>query len=86
MLLVLMVVSLIVAYATAPGKGSAKDAAACGIDPTVVVPETPKPQRPGEWLEYSPFLIIVLVVLARDLIGFTFVQLLVHIPVVLLLL
>lgn len=64
MLLVLMVVSLIVAYATAPGEGSAKDAAACGIDPTVVVPDTPKPQRPGEWLEYSPFLILVLVALA----------------------
>ncbi|CAM4269352.1 short-chain fatty acid transporter [Bordetella muralis] len=64
MLLALVIVSIIVSYMTAPGDQSAKDAAACGIDPVVVVPELPKRTRPGEWLEYSPFLILVLVALA----------------------
>lgn len=64
MLLTLIVVSVIVAYMTAPSDGAAKDAEACGVDPTVEVPKPFKPTRPGEWLEHSPLLIIVLVLLA----------------------
>ncbi|MGG4605653.1 short-chain fatty acid transporter [Paenalcaligenes sp. Me131] len=64
MLLTLIVVSVIVAYMTAPSDGAAKDAEACGVDPTVEVPKAFKPTRPGEWLEHSPLLIIVLVLLA----------------------
>ncbi|MFA5488327.1 MAG: TIGR00366 family protein [Candidimonas sp.] len=63
MLLVLVIISVIIAYVTAPSADSAKDAQACGIDPVVETPETAKPARPGEWLEYSPFLIIMLVLL-----------------------
>ena len=54
LLAALVVVSLIVAYATAPGAESARDAAACGIDPSFSSPELPPRTRPGEWLEYSP--------------------------------
>ena len=64
MLLALVVASIIVSYVTAPSEQSAKDAQACGIDPVVVMPELPPRTRPGEWLEYSPFLILVLVALA----------------------
>lgn len=64
MLLVLIVVSVVVAYMTAPSERNAKDAEACGADPTVEIPQPFKPTRPGEWLEHSPFLIIVLVLLS----------------------
>nr|BFE94173.1 hypothetical protein GCM10020185_47090 [Pseudomonas brassicacearum subsp. brassicacearum] len=64
MLLALIVISLIVAYATAPGPNSARDAAACGIDPSFSMPALQPRTRPGEWLEHSPLLIIALVLLA----------------------
>ncbi|VFR16956.1 Short chain fatty acids transporter [plant metagenome] len=64
MLLAIMVVSLIIAYVTAPSAASARDAKACGVDPVLEKPVVSKPTRPGEWLEHSPFLILVLVALA----------------------
>ena len=64
MLLALIVISLIVAYATAPGPNSARDAAACGIDPSFSMPALQPRTRPGEWLEHSPLLTIALVLLA----------------------
>ncbi|MBP3866098.1 MAG: short-chain fatty acid transporter, partial [Pseudomonas sp.] len=64
LLAALVVVSLIVAYDTAPGAESARDAAACGIDPSFSSPKLPPRTRPGEWLEYSPLLTILLVLLA----------------------
>ncbi|VFR86521.1 Short chain fatty acids transporter [plant metagenome] len=64
MLLAIMVVSLIIAYVTAPSAASARDAKACGVDPVLEAPKVSKPTRPGEWLEHSPFLILVLVALA----------------------
>jgi len=64
MLLALVIVSLVVAYATAPGAASARDAQACGIDPAFSLPPSAPRTRPGEWLEYSPLLTIVLVLLA----------------------
>ena len=64
MLLALIVVSLIIAYATAPGPNTARDAQACGIDPSFNLPPLQPRTRPGEWLEHSPLLIIVLVLLA----------------------
>ena len=64
MLGVLMVISIVVAYMTAPGEKTARDAAQCQVDlGTEVVQEVKKPSRPGEWLEYSPILIILLVAL-----------------------
>ncbi len=64
LLLALVVVSLVIAYITAPSASSARDAKACGVDPSFSVAKLEKPTRPGEWLEHSPLLIIVLVVLA----------------------
>jgi short-chain fatty acids transporter len=64
MLLALIVISLIIAYATAPGPKSARDAQACGVDPSFNLPPLQPRTRPGEWLEHSPLLTIVLVLLA----------------------
>ena len=64
LLAALVVVSLIVAYATAPGPESARDAAACGVDPAFSLPKLPARTRPGEWLEYSPVLTLLLVLMA----------------------
>lgn len=64
MLAVVVLVSLGVAYMTAPGADTARDAEACGIDPAFSLPALPPRTRPGEWLEYSPLLIILLVALA----------------------
>ena len=64
MLGALVLVSLVIAYATAPGPGSARDAQACGVDPAFSLPPLAKRTRPGEWLEYSPILILLLVALA----------------------
>lgn len=64
MLLVLIIASLIIAYLTAPSAASARSAQDCGIDPAFSMPEAHKPTRPGEWLEHSPLLIILLVALA----------------------
>ncbi|KAF1054340.1 MAG: putative short-chain fatty acid transporter [Stenotrophomonas maltophilia] len=64
MLAALVLVSLVIAYLTAPGAASARDAQACGVDVSFAPPRTPKPSRPGEWLEHSPILILLLVALA----------------------
>ncbi|GAB7527874.1 TIGR00366 family protein [Pseudomonas sp. 3A(2025)] len=62
-LLALVVISIIVAYATAPGPGSAREAKDCGVDPAFNLPPLAPRTRPGEWLEYSPLLIIAMVAL-----------------------
>lgn len=64
MLAVLVLVSLVIAYATAPGPNSARDAKACGIDPSFNLPPQAQRSRPGEWLEHSPLLTLLLVALA----------------------
>jgi short-chain fatty acids transporter len=64
MLATLMIVSLVVAYFSAPSERSAKTAQDCGVN--TALPET-KPielTRPGEWLEKSPLLVIILCLLA----------------------
>lgn len=61
----LIVASLVVAWVTAPGDASARSAADCGVDiAPLAAPVARKAARPGEWLEYSPLLIIMLVLLA----------------------
>jgi short-chain fatty acids transporter len=64
MLLVLLVISVVVAYLTAPSAESARTAEHCEVDVSFVAPEKPQRSRPGEWLEYSPLLIILLALLA----------------------
>jgi len=64
LLAALVLVSLVIAYATAPGPGSARDAQACGVDPSFSAPPPASRSRPGEWLEHSPLLTVLLVLLA----------------------
>ncbi|MBA1246703.1 short-chain fatty acid transporter [Pseudomonas luteola] len=64
MLLALIVLSLIIAYATAPGELTARTARECGVDPVLETPARLVRTRPGEWLEHSPLLTIIIVLLA----------------------
>jgi len=63
MLLALVVLSVVIAYVTAPGAAHARDAASCQVDLSLDTPAQSKPARPGEWLEYSPILIIFMAIL-----------------------
>jgi short-chain fatty acids transporter len=65
MALVLIVVSTIVAYATAPSPSRAKTAQDIGIDVQAERIQSSRPEKiqPGEWLEYSPALTILIVAL-----------------------
>lgn len=64
MIVVLTVVSVAIAYWSAPGKERSVTAAEMGID---VMNDghdvVEKPQKPSEWLEYSPLLTIFIVIL-----------------------
>ncbi|MFC5571168.1 short-chain fatty acid transporter [Lysobacter yangpyeongensis] len=63
---VLIAVSVLVAYATAPGEANARGAEADAHDriPDRSDAATPARLRPGEWLEHSPLLTILLSLLA----------------------
>src|SRR5256886_2716072 len=60
--IVLMAVSVLVAYMTAPDGRTARTAESYGIRPQPLEIRTPARQRPGEWLEYSPLLTILIVI------------------------
>jgi short-chain fatty acids transporter len=62
-LLILVLVSLGIAYLTAPSANTAKDATACGADVRLSPRETFQPKQPAEWLEHTPLLVILLVIL-----------------------
>ena len=64
MLATLMIVSLVVAYLSAPSEQSAKTAQDCGIDTALPAALVVEHSRPGEWLEKSPLLVIILSLLA----------------------
>lgn len=64
MLAALVIVSLVIAYATAPGPNSARTAEQCGVDPSFSAAPVAQRTCPGEWLEYSPILTLLLVALA----------------------
>src|SRR6266581_3460395 len=57
---ILIAVSILVAYLTAPAAGSARTAESYGIRPEPLDIRMPGRQRPGEWLEYSPILTILI--------------------------
>jgi len=59
--IVLVAVSVLVAYLTAPAGRSARIAESYGIRPEPLDIRMPARQRPGEWLEYSPILTILVV-------------------------
>src|SRR6266513_1092804 len=58
----LMATSVLVAYLTAPDGRTARTAESYGIRPAPLEIRTPARQRPGEWLEYSPLLTILIVI------------------------
>jgi short-chain fatty acids transporter len=70
---VLLVISIIIAIWSAPGPGAAVTAEAMGIeiarDDEIKVPP---PQKPGDWLEYSPLLTVLLVLLAAGWLFYEF--------------
>jgi short-chain fatty acids transporter len=70
---VLLVVSIVIAISSAPGPGAALTAEAMGIEVTHDdAIKVPPPQKPGEWLEHSPLLTILLTLLAAGWLVYEF--------------
>jgi short-chain fatty acids transporter len=61
---VLIVISIVIAIWSAPSDSSAVTAQDMGVEVTRTEQVVPSRQQPGEWLEYSPLLSILLVALA----------------------
>ena len=70
---VLLVISIAIAIWSAPSPDTAMTAERMGVnlerDDQVAVP---RPKQPGEWLEYSPILTVILVLLAAGWVGYEF--------------
>jgi short-chain fatty acids transporter len=60
---VLILVSLWIAWMTAPGPANARTAAELGVTPEAPLETASRPSRPGEWLEYSPVLNVLIAAL-----------------------
>ncbi|UGB39758.1 TIGR00366 family protein [Frateuria soli] len=60
---VLIAVSLLVCWLTTPTGAGARTARDCGVADADAVPALPPRTRPGEWLEYSPLLSLLVGVL-----------------------
>ena len=56
----LVVVSVIIAYSSAPGPEQARSMEEMGVAYEVATERAGKPQRPGEWSEYSPVLTVLM--------------------------
>src|SRR5258708_2894257 len=56
---ILICVAVSVAYLSAPSAENARTASDCGIPPIPAAERIGHPTRPGEWLEYSPILTIL---------------------------
>ncbi|TWB42735.1 short-chain fatty acid transporter [Nitrospirillum pindoramense] len=61
--LVILLASVAIAYYSAPGDAQARTAADLGIDVTEANPEKSAVARPGDWLELTPLLPLVIVAL-----------------------
>jgi short-chain fatty acids transporter len=68
---VLIVVSLLVCWLTAPSDQNARTAQDFGAIDTAT-PALPPRQRPGEWLEYSPLLSLLIGLLGLGWLGYEF--------------
>ncbi len=60
----LLIVSIAVAFLSAPAEAAARPAAAFGVSVEAVRQDLSPRRHPGEWLEYSPVLTILIVLLA----------------------
>ncbi len=58
--LILIVVSMALAYYSAPEKGQARSMEDMGVTYTPATPRVGRPQKAGEWLEYSPLLTVLI--------------------------
>ena len=54
----LLLVSVIIAYSSAPAAEQARSMAEMGVTYEAAVEDAGRPQKPGEWLEYSPLLTV----------------------------
>ncbi len=61
---VLFVVSVLIAYASAPRRETAVTAESLGVDVARETNDLPPARQPGEWLEHSPILTLLLVLIA----------------------
>lgn len=62
--LILVVMSTVIALASAPGRSSAVTAQDLDIDPRRETTEVEPPRQPGEWLEHAPVLTVLIALLA----------------------
>jgi short-chain fatty acids transporter len=56
---ILIVVSVVIAYYSAPDARDARSIDDMGVETTEVVKAMPRPSRPGEWMEHSPALTLL---------------------------
>ena len=56
---VIVVMSMAISYYSAPAENRARSMADMGVRYEAIVIQDEKPERPGEWLEYSPLLSII---------------------------
>ena len=63
MCLILMIVSLAIAYWSAPSEAQSRTARELGVDVSAESDVLPARERPGEWLEYSPILTVLIAAL-----------------------
>lgn len=61
---ILFVISVAIAYISAPGPASAMTAERLGVDVSKEDEDLGRPKQPGEWLEHSPILTVLLVAIA----------------------
>jgi short-chain fatty acids transporter len=72
---VLLVISVIIAFWSAPGPTTAMTAESMGIEiPREDVITIPPPQKPSDWLEHSPLLTILLALLAAGWLIYEFTR------------
>ncbi|KRE89816.1 Short chain fatty acid transporter [Frateuria sp. Soil773] len=69
----LVVVSLLVCWFTAPSDRNARTAQDFGVTDSMATPALPPRTRPGEWLEYSPLLSVLIGLLGLGWLGHEFV-------------
>ncbi|GAA0694032.1 short-chain fatty acids transporter [Dyella sp. SG562] len=69
---VLIAVSLLICWFTAPSEASARTAEDFGVGEAAATPPLPPRTRPGEWLEYSPLLSLLIGLLGLGWLGYEF--------------
>jgi short-chain fatty acids transporter len=66
---VLIAVSMAIAFYSAPPDSQARSMKAMGIDDSPIVRDTAKAEKPGEWLEHSPLLTVIICALGFAYLG-----------------